>query len=123
MSANLSLLLKSNLKQLRLPTIAAEFEKLAREAASADEGHEQYLLRLTELAVLLTGAVDAEPEDVPDWVGDQTRALQIPGLATLGLADADTAEVVAAAQRASSMRGNPLDLTDDEVAEILARAR
>ena len=91
--------------------------------AVRERGSHETLLRLTELAVLLTGAVDAEPEDVADWVGDQTRALQIPGLATHGLADADTAEVVAAAQRASSMRGNPLDLTDDEVAEIFARAR
>jgi DNA replication protein DnaC len=46
-----TLLLKNNLKQLRLPTMHAEFEKLAREAASANEGHEQYLLRLTELEV------------------------------------------------------------------------
>lgn len=46
-----SLLLKTNLKQLRLPTMGAEFEKLAREAAGANEGYEQYLLRLTELEV------------------------------------------------------------------------
>ena len=45
------MLLRSNLKQLRLPTIGAEFEKLAREAATANEGYEQYLLRLTELEV------------------------------------------------------------------------
>jgi DNA replication protein DnaC len=51
MSANPSLLLKTNLKQLRLPTICAEFEKLAREAGAANEGYEQYLLRLTELEV------------------------------------------------------------------------
>jgi DNA replication protein DnaC len=31
--------------------MGAEFEKLAREAAAADEGYEQYLLRLTELEV------------------------------------------------------------------------
>ena len=43
------LLLKANLKQLRLPTIGAEFEKLAREAASSNQTFEQYLLRLTEL--------------------------------------------------------------------------
>ncbi|MCZ6816104.1 MAG: IS21-like element helper ATPase IstB, partial [Planctomycetota bacterium] len=48
---NHTLLLKANLKQLRLPTIGAEFEKLAREAAAAEEGCEQYLLRLTELEV------------------------------------------------------------------------
>src|ERR1700741_184827 len=51
MADNKHMLLRSNLKQLRLPTIGAEFEKLAREAAAADEGYEQYLLRLTELEV------------------------------------------------------------------------
>ena len=45
------LLVKTNLKQLRLPTIHAEFEKLAREAATANESYEQYFLRLTELEV------------------------------------------------------------------------
>ena len=53
------------------------------------------LLRMTELAVLLTGAVDAEPEDVALWLGDLAAALQVPGLASYGLDDADTAEVVA----------------------------
>jgi DNA replication protein DnaC len=50
-NANLHLLLKTNLTQLRLPARHAEFEKLAREAAQANEGYEQYLLRLTELEV------------------------------------------------------------------------
>jgi len=45
------LLLKANLKQLRLPTMNSEFEKLAREAAAANQSFEQYLLRLTELEV------------------------------------------------------------------------
>lgn len=44
-------LLKANLKLLRLPTIGAEFTKLAREAAAGGQSHEQYLLRLTELEV------------------------------------------------------------------------
>src|SRR5438067_4846545 len=50
-NANTHLLLRSNLKQLRLPAMHAEFDKLAREAATANEGYEQYLLRLTELEV------------------------------------------------------------------------
>jgi DNA replication protein DnaC len=53
---NTHLLLRSNLKQLRLPAMQAEFEKLAREAASANENHEQYLLRLTELEVAARSA-------------------------------------------------------------------
>ena len=50
-NSNTHLLLKSNLKQLRLPAMHAEFEQLAREAATANEDYEQYLLRLTELEV------------------------------------------------------------------------
>lgn len=50
-NANKHLLLRSNLKQLRLPAMHAEFDKLAREAATANEDYEQYLLRLTELEV------------------------------------------------------------------------
>lgn len=51
MATNASLLLKANLKQLRLPAMLAEHEKLAREAAAANEDYPQYLLRLTELEV------------------------------------------------------------------------
>ncbi len=53
--ANL-LLLRTNLKQLRLPTMNAEFETLAREAATANETYPQYLLRLTELEVAARAA-------------------------------------------------------------------
>jgi DNA replication protein DnaC len=56
MSDNTSMLLKANLKRLRLPTMSAESAKLAREAASANEGYEQYLLRLTELEVAARSA-------------------------------------------------------------------
>src|SRR5579871_560186 len=51
MADNRNLLLRANLKQLKLPAMGAEFEKLAREAAAAHEGYEQYLLRLTEVEV------------------------------------------------------------------------
>ena len=56
MANETNLLLRSNFKQLRLPTMAAEFEKLAREAAGANESYEQYVLRLTELEVAARGA-------------------------------------------------------------------
>ena len=51
MSEATPLLLKANLKQLKLPTMSAEWAKLAREAADRDEPYEGYLLRLTELEV------------------------------------------------------------------------
>ena len=50
------LLLKTNLKQLRLPTMNAEFEALARQATAANESYPQYLLRLTEVEVAARSA-------------------------------------------------------------------
>jgi DNA replication protein DnaC len=58
MSQPTPLLLKANLKQLKLPTMLAEHEKLAREAADADEAYDSYLLRLTE-AELATRSANA----------------------------------------------------------------
>jgi DNA replication protein DnaC len=51
-----ALLLRANLKQLKLPTMSAECEKLAREAATNNEPYEAYLLRLTELEVATRSA-------------------------------------------------------------------
>jgi DNA replication protein DnaC len=51
-----ALLLRANLKHLKLPTMLAECEKLAREAAANNEPYEGYLLRLTELEVAARGA-------------------------------------------------------------------
>jgi DNA replication protein DnaC len=50
------LLLKSNLKQLKLPTMLGEWEKLVREAAAKNEPYESYLLRLTEAEVTTRAA-------------------------------------------------------------------
>lgn len=51
-------LLKAHLRQLRLPTMGAEFEKLARDAAATNQTFVQFLLRLTELE-LATRAANA----------------------------------------------------------------
>ena len=80
------------------------------------------LQRMTEVAVMLTGQPDATPEDAIAWLQDLRAALSIPGLASYGLDDAEIDTVVAAAQKASSMRGNPVELSDEEVTEILTRS-
>ena len=51
-----ALLLKTNLKQLKMPTMSSEYEQLAREAAANNEPYESYLLRLTELEVAARSA-------------------------------------------------------------------
>ncbi len=49
-------LLKAHFRQLRLPTMGKEFEKLARDAAAANQGFVQFLLRLTELELAARAA-------------------------------------------------------------------
>ncbi len=46
------LLLKHHLKQLKLPTFLAEYEKQAQECAQAGVDHVRYLLRLAELELI-----------------------------------------------------------------------
>lgn len=80
------------------------------------------LQRMTEVATLVIGQPDARPEDAIAWLQELTAALSIPGLASYGLDHDQIAEVVKAAQRASSMQANPIELNDDEVTEIVSRS-
>jgi alcohol dehydrogenase class IV len=80
------------------------------------------LQRLAEVASLLTGQPDAKPEDAISWLRSLTAALSIPGLASYGLDEAEIPAVVDTAQRASSMRANPIELTDAEVREIVTQS-
>ena len=58
-------LLKTQLRQLRLPTMGREFEKLARDAAAGNQTFSQFLLRLTELE-LATRATNAVASRIKD---------------------------------------------------------
>jgi DNA replication protein DnaC len=49
-------LLQAQLRQLRLPTMVREFERLARDAASSNQTFAQFLLRLTELELAARAA-------------------------------------------------------------------
>jgi DNA replication protein DnaC len=51
-------LLKAQFRQLRLPTMGQEFEKLARDATASNQNYFQFLLRLTE-SELATRAANA----------------------------------------------------------------
>jgi alcohol dehydrogenase class IV len=80
------------------------------------------LHRMAEVATLLTGKPDATPENGIVWLQELTGALSIPGLASYRLSEDEISAVVAAAQKASSMRGNPIELSDAEVTDIVTRS-
>ncbi len=80
------------------------------------------LPRYTEVARLLTGAPDASVEDGLAWIRETVARLAIPGLAAYGVRPGDVGEIAAAAARSSSMQGNPVPLSDDDLQAIVLAA-
>jgi alcohol dehydrogenase class IV len=80
------------------------------------------LQRYGEIAQILTGNDSAEADDGVAWVQDLCQALEVPSLASYGMKERDLPSVVEKSAAASSMRGNPIELTPDELREILERA-
>jgi len=78
--------------------------------------------RYRELACILTGEASAAARDGVRWVESLCRALDVPGLAAYGMTRDDVPALVEKAARASSMKGNSITLTTDELTEIAERA-
>ncbi|MEL4505469.1 iron-containing alcohol dehydrogenase [Luteococcus sp. H138] len=75
------------------------------------------LERYRELARLVTG-VD-EVEALVGWLSETDRVLEIGGLAELGLTEDRIDEACDKAFRSSSMKGNPIVLTREELAFVV----
>jgi len=82
----------------------------------------QALARYDEAARIFTGQPSARAADGVDWVHDLCQALDVPPLSDFGLTEQDFPRVVENARQASSMKGNPILLTDEELTEILRKA-
>jgi alcohol dehydrogenase class IV len=80
------------------------------------------LARYDEVARILTGDPTARAGDAVAWIRDLVAELDLPGLAEFGMGEGDLAEVVGKAQRASSMKGNPVELTGAELTDVLRTA-
>ncbi len=78
--------------------------------------------RYEEVARLLTGSVEAAAEDGVAWVQSLSSALHVPSLGELGVSADDITAVVDKARASSSMKGNPIELTTDELAAVLEAA-
>jgi len=78
--------------------------------------------RYEQVARLLTGDQAAKAEDAPPWLRDLVADLQIPRLREHGLDAKQIPELVRKSQTASSMKGNPVELTTEELQEIVEAA-
>jgi alcohol dehydrogenase class IV len=80
------------------------------------------LAKYDEAARLLTGSISALASDAVTWVRELCFALKVPSLARFGLKQQDFETIAAKAKKSSSMKGNPVELTDDELLDIIRRA-
>lgn len=72
--------------------------------------------RFTEVSQMLG------TDDSAHWLRQLATDLNIPGLASYGVSEEAFPELIAKARNASSMKANPVELSDSELAEILRNA-
>jgi alcohol dehydrogenase class IV len=80
------------------------------------------LARYDEIAKWLIGDDSATATDGAAWVGAICASMKISGLAVYGFDQSKFDTLIEKAARSSSMKGNPIQLTQDEMADILERA-
>jgi alcohol dehydrogenase class IV len=80
------------------------------------------LARYEEVARLLTGRPQALADEGASWLEALVHSLGVPRLKALGLTEGAMAGVVERARQASSMKANPIELSADELANVLSAA-
>jgi alcohol dehydrogenase class IV len=78
--------------------------------------------RYDEVARIITGNAAARAQEGIDWIQELCSQLQVPRLAEYGITEKDFQAIVAKSKDASSMKGNPVLLTEAELLEVLSRA-
>jgi len=97
--------------------------KVLEELSQAGDASAQASLASYDIvAQTLTGRPNASAEDALPWMEDLVAALDVPGLATYGLAEADVPRVCEAAAASSSMQGNPVKLGQPLLEAVLRAA-
>ena len=85
---------------------------------SAKEG----LRRYEEVANACLGKDDATVAELVKWIEDLVSFCGVPKLSTFGMKDEDVSESVSKSMQSSSMKGNPVALTVEELEEMLRNA-
>jgi alcohol dehydrogenase class IV len=78
--------------------------------------------RYAEAARLLTGQPGASVDDGLAWIRETLRLLAVPGLSAFGLQPDQADDIAAGAARSSSMQGNPVALSHDDLRTILLQS-
>lgn len=89
--------------------------------ALEQRGHRELVERYATIAGILLGR-PARPEEGIEWVEELVERLRIPRLGAHGMTRAHVEDIVAKGRRASSMKGNPVELSTEELTQVLEAA-
>jgi alcohol dehydrogenase class IV len=78
--------------------------------------------RYHEVARIITGKSTDRASEGINWIQELCSQLQVPRLAEYGIKEEDLSTIVAKSKDASSMKGNPILLTEPEMLEVLRKA-
>ena len=92
-------------------------------ALQSRAAHSPALARYDEIAHVLTGKAASRADDGVAWLQQLCAELKVPPLRRFGLKEQDFPVIVEKAKKSSSMKGNPIELADDELMEILENAK
>ncbi|MEA1967143.1 MAG: iron-containing alcohol dehydrogenase [Thermodesulfobacteriota bacterium] len=100
----LALVMEENVKQLR-----------------KNDSHSSALIKFQEVAGLLTADKEAAIEDGTEWIRDLVKYMKIPCLSDFGLDRAVCRSLGDKALKTSSIKGNPVELTREQITAILEK--
>jgi alcohol dehydrogenase class IV len=86
------------------------------------EPHSEILGRYRKISQLLTKKMDADIYDGINWIMELIGLMDIPRLSKYGFQEDAIPELIRKSKNASSMKGNPIKLTDNEMESILREA-
>jgi alcohol dehydrogenase class IV len=87
-----------------------------------EKKQEKVLLKFDEVARILTGNNSAVAVDGAVWVKNLVKKLQIPSLSDFQLTAESFPELIEKAKNSSSMKGNPVELDNSQLHEILIKS-
>jgi len=81
-----------------------------------------YLKRFDEVAQLITGNPNAKSDEAVLWIKQLCKDLNVPTLSYYGIKKDDINVIVEKSANSSSMQGNPIKLTKEELTEIVEKS-
>ncbi len=104
------------------PVFKKNIELLNKLSINGDKTAVERLQRYTQVAAMVTGNPSASALDGADWIEQLVRELKVPTLTVLckeTITNGHITEIVSGTAVASSTKGNPVTLSNDELKAII----